>query len=257
VQDPGYAKIPWLSSKQEIELAAIGVPLILGLPMLVLGRLGVSNAPKRSRSGGLATFAAIATLVAVIGGVLFLMPAVAMVVTEDSGKAPPLIQKLQNQSPHWVMFSTADAEGLMQRGGIILGFFGLALAELWFLASVGRIGTALDSPKLAARATRLTLAYGVFLVLAFVVAVGAFKPNPNQSETSNDFVNFTFEVTKVVEDQWRDYAQPQYDKLGEHKLAARAGLNVALALFIGLGYFRMVGAGRGAIRNWLEGNARP
>lgn len=257
VKDPGYAGIAWLSSKQEIELAAIGVPLILGLPMLLLGRLGASNAPKRARTGGLASFAAFATLVAVIGGVMFLMPAVAMVVTEEPGKSPPFLIKLQNQPAYWQMFTTADTEGLMQRGGILLGFFGLALAELWFLASVGRMGTALDSPKLASRATRLTVLFGLFLVASFIFALGAFKPNPNQSETSNEFVNFTHTVTKVVEDNWKSYAQPQFDKLGEYKVIARPALNVALALFTGLGYFRMIGAGRGAIRSWLETNDRP
>ena len=257
VKDPGYAGIPWLSSVQEIEVAAIGVPLILGLPMLLLGRLGVSNAPKRSRTGGLASLAAFATLVAVLGGVVFLMPAVAMVATEEPGKTPPFLIKLQNQPPHWQMFTTADTEGLMQRGGILLGFFGLALAELWFLASVGRIGTALDSPKLAARATRMTVVYGIFLVAAFVFAVGAFKPNANQSESGNDFVNFTHQISKLSEDNWKTYGQPQFDKLGEYKPIARPALNVVLALFIGLGYFRMVGAGRGAVRNWLEANERP
>ena len=255
VQDPGYAKIAWLSSTQEIELAAIGVPLILGLPMLVLGRIGTYNAPQRSRASGLAGFAALATLIALIGGIAFLMPAVAMVTTEDADKAPPFLEKLQNQPPRWQMFATADNEGLMQRGGILLGFFGLALGEFWFLAAVGRMGTALDSSRFAARAGRLTILYGILLAIGFALVVGNLRSNPTSN--ANDFVSFSSDVTRYAEAKWSELGQPQYDKLGEHKILVRPALNAALALFSGLGYFRMIGAGRGAIRNWLEIHERP
>jgi len=257
VKDPGYAGVAWLNSAQEIELASIGAPLVLGLPLLLLGRLGVSGAPARSRTSGLATFAAIATLVAVIGGVMFLMPAVAMIATEDAGKAPPFIVKLQNQPAQWQMFTTTDTDGVMQRGGILLGIFGLALAELWFLASLGRIGTALDSPRLAGRTTRMTLLFGLFLVAAFLLAVGSFKPGSMGTDSPNIFADFSFQVSKYVEDQWRLYGQPQYDKLREHKSAVRPALGVLAGLIVGFGYFRMVGAGRTAVRNWLDTNDRP
>jgi len=189
--------------------------------------------------------------------VMFLMPAVAMIATEDAGKAPPFIVKLQNQPAQWQMFTTTDTDGVMQRGGILLGIFGLALAELWFLASLGRIGTALDSPRLAGRTTRMTLLFGLFLVAAFLLAVGSFKPGSMGTDSPNIFADFSFQVSKYVEDQWRLYGQPQYDKLREHKSAVRPALGVLAGLIVGFGYFRMVGAGRTAVRNWLDTNDRP
>jgi uncharacterized BrkB/YihY/UPF0761 family membrane protein len=256
-KEPGYLGVPWLNSTQEIELASVAVPLILGLPLLLLGRLGVSGAPAKARTSGLASFAAFATLLAVLGGVMFLMPVVAMIATEDAGRAPAIIEKVQNQPPRWQLFGIRDTEGLMQRGGMVLGFLGLALAEFWFLASVGRIGTALDSPRLAGRATRMTVLYGLVVAAVFVVAVGSLRQPSFAPENPNAFTQLSHDVTRYVEEQWNSHLQPQYDKLGSNKPAARAGLGVLAALVAGLGYFRMIGAGRTAVRNWLETHDRP
>jgi len=255
-KDPGYVGVAWLNSTQELELASIGVPLILGLPLLLLGRLGISGAPAKARTSGLASFASFATLLAVLGGVMFLMPVVTMVVTEDAGRAPAILEKVQNQPPRWKLFGMSDTEGLMQRGGIMLGFFGLALAELWSLASLGRLGTALDSPRLASRATRMIVVYGLVIVVAFLAAAGSFKSQPVSPDTNNDFAQFCFDVSKFVEQEWNFHVQRHYDKIGQYKPAARAGLGVLAAMVVGFGYLRMIGAGRTAVRNWLDANDR-
>jgi hypothetical protein len=92
------------------------------------------------------------------------------------------------------------------------------------------------------------------LILGISLAVGALRPerkyHPDYTKTSKD-------AGELVEKNWLQYGQHEYDKLGTNKVPVRAGAHILLVLFVGLGYFRMIGAGRGAIRSWLERYERP
>jgi hypothetical protein len=62
----------------------------------------------------------------------------------------------------------------MQRSGLMIGSAAFFVAEFWFASALGRIGTALDSDRLAGRATRWLLLLG--LLVGGLVASGALAP---------------------------------------------------------------------------------
>ncbi len=220
-QTPGYLKVQELSSEREIRWAVLLVPSALALLACTIGRFGVSNAPRSSFAKGTATAAAAATLLVLLGAIAVAVPT-GMQLSE--GFVP------SNLLPK------DDPTGLTQRVGIALVIVFGVLAEVWFITALGRMGAALHDYRLGARATRFVVLVGLALAVAVVLRAA--------------FVVYPHEADRAV----ADYVQPQWDKLGDHKLAARWGLIGLAGLLLWVMYARLVSAGRRAVRDWLEQN---
>lgn len=231
-EDPGYLKLVGLSTDTEIKAGVVLIPAALGLLACTLGRFGVSNAPRSSFAKGLATAAAVASLIVLLGAIAVAVPAG--------------VQLAQGFVPLGLL-PADDPNGIAQRAGVALAVvFGL-LAEVWFVAALGRMGAALHDVRLGGRATRFVVLVGLALAAAALVLV-AFQVYPR-------------DVNQLV----ADHVQPQWDKLADQDLSdGKQDFNykpvvlwglVALAgLIYWLMYSRLVGAARSAIREWLEQN---
>jgi hypothetical protein len=220
-KDPGYLKVEGLGNDREIRWAVLLVPSALALLICTLGRFGVSNAPRSSFAKGLATAAALGTLLVLCGAIAFGVPT-GMQIAE--GFVP------QDLLPK------DDPTGLAQRVGLgLVAVFGV-LAEVWFVTALGRMGAALHDYRLGGRATRFVVLVGLAVAVALFVW-GAFAIYPRES---GQYMG--------------EYVQPQWDKLGEHKLTVRWGLIGLGGLLLWAMYARLVSAGRRAIRDWLETN---
>jgi len=92
------------------------------------------------------------------------------------------------------------------------------------------------------------------LIFGGLVATGALTPaynfGPMPREVSGD-------TNHLVKTQWNTQVEPQLDKLGNNRVAVRAGAFLLGGLMIAGVYWRMVGAGRGAVRDWIDQNDRP
>jgi hypothetical protein len=219
-QSPGYLKVDHLPSDVEIRWAALFGPIALGLLLLLLGRFGVSNAPRSSYAKGMATASALVTLLGVLGAICFAVPTVMMLV---EGIFPVLLQP-------------EDTSGQLQRAGLFAMTVCLPLAELWFVIALGRMGAGLHNARLASRGTRFLVYVGLIglLYAAYLFAEATF-PREVQS-----FVN--------------EHVQPQWDKLGEHKVTAGFGLIGFAGLVVWFWSIRLVTGARRAIREWLDQN---
>ena len=248
VQDPGYLKQAWLTSQQELELVAVIAPFALGVILILLGRLGVSRVPQKAQTRGLAGFAALATLVVVCSGIAIVFPIVALLALGE--KDLPIVVRV-NGVAEWRLMLPSDNEGIMQRLGLLVGATAFVLAEVWFAAALGRIGTALDSNRLAGRATRYLVLLG--LIFGGLVASGSFTPAYNFSSMPREV---STDTNRLIHEQWDAKAEPLIDKIGNTRAAVRPAVFILGGLFIALVYWRMIGAGRGAIRDWLEQHDR-
>jgi hypothetical protein len=220
-QDPGYLQHDGLSADTEIKAGVVLIPYALGLLIWTMGLFGFSNAPRSSFAKGLATMAAVAGLITLLGVIALAVPAG--------------FQLAQGFVPVGLL-PADDANGMAQRGGITLAIvFGL-LAEVWFVAALGRMGAALHDVRLGGRATRFVVLVGLALAAVAVYQVAAAV----YSRDVNQFIG--------------DQVQPQWDKLGNYKPAAYWGVIALVGLVFWLMYARLVGAGRRAIREWLEQN---
>jgi hypothetical protein len=220
-QNPGYLQVTDLTSEQEIRAAVWLVPVVLGFLLIVLGRLGTSNAPRMSYASGLLSWSAIATLLALGGVVAAAVPTIGQIAV---GFAPQFMPQ-------------DDTNGLAQRLGLVVAVALLPIAELWFIIGLGRIGVALRDARLAGRGSRLLIYLGLLAMLAVVwyFAWSMFQ---------QDIQTFC-----------QENINPQWDKLAEHKPAVAAGLLGFAGLLVWLWYIRLVGATRRAIREWLDTNA--
>ncbi len=220
-QTPGYLKIEYLSSDVEIRWAALVGPVVLGLLILLLGRFGVSNAPRSSYAKGLATASALATLLAVLGLICYGVPTV--------------MQMVEGFIPESLL-PPEEPTGILQRVGLFALAILLPLAELWFVVALGRMGAGLHNDRLASRGTRFLIYVGLIFVLyaAYSFALAVFPGDVRA------FVN--------------DNIQPQWDKLGEHKSTASFALIGLAGLVVWFWCVRLVTGARRAIREWLEQN---
>jgi hypothetical protein len=220
-QDPGYLKQEGLSSDTEIKLGVVLIPYALGLLAWTFGLFGFSNAPRSSFAKGLATAAAVASLIVLLGTI-----AVAV---------PTGVQASQGFVPQGFL-PADDPNGIAQRAGLTLALVFGVLAEIWFVGALGRMGAALHDTRLGSRATRFAVLVGL-VVAAAVIGWVAYQI-------------YTRDIDQFVADN----VQPQWDKLGTNKPAAVWGLVALGGLIVWLMYTRLVGAGRRAIREWLETN---
>jgi hypothetical protein len=231
-QNPGYLQIEGMSAAREIKTAVVLVPVVLGLLACTLGRFGFSNAPRASFAKGLATAAAVASLIVLLALIALALPA-AMQMAE--GFVPV------------DLLPADDPNGIAQRVGLTLAVIFGVLGEIWFVSALGRMGAALHDVRLGARATR-------FLVLAglIVAAIAAYQAA----------VHFYPEWVTQGE---REFVQPYWDRLADqdttdgkrdfdHRPTARWALIALAGLVVWFWYARLVGAGRRAIREWLEQN---
>lgn len=221
VQVPGYLKLERVSSAQEIQAAVVLIPVALGLLCLTMGRFGAASVPRSALCRGLFVAAAMMTLLELLGVIAY---GVTTGLQIANGAAPPQFLPID------------DPSGIAQRAGLAVAVASFVLSELWFVVAMGRLGTALQYPRLAARGTRFLVLGGFLLVLLLAGAV--------------TWAEYPGEIRKLLDQQ----VIPQLTKLGEHRATAEAGL-IAFAGFIGwLWYARLVGAGRQAIREWTDGN---
>jgi len=249
-QSPGYAKVDTLSQGTEIRAVAIVIPLFLGLFCLTLGRFGLSNAPSSSGAKTLALASACATLFVLLGLLAF---AFMIGVQISDGFAPVGLM------PH------EELPGMIQRIGLAVAIVFFPLSEAWSAIALARLGAALKNSRLIGRGTRFLLLKGLVVVAGLVAGVFAIEEN-TASVTEQRVRAAGTEQQKLyaaprplsntfylrdIEETFNAKVQPQWDKLGENKVAARAGLAAFLALFIWFLYVRLVGGGRRAIREWL------
>ncbi|HVK18338.1 MAG TPA: hypothetical protein VM533_15460 [Fimbriiglobus sp.] len=220
-QDPGYLKQEGLSAATEIKLGVVLIPYALGFLAWTLGLFGFSNVPRSSFAKGLATTAAVAGLVALLGVIALAVPAG--------------VQTAQGFIPDGLL-PADDPNGLAQRAGIALAVVFGGLAEVWFVAALGRLAASLHDTRLGSRVTRFVVLAGLALAVAMIGGI-AYYVYPVRID---EFVKLN--------------VQPQWDKLGTNKPAVVWGLIALGGLIVWLIYTRLVGAARRAIREWLEQN---
>ncbi len=248
VKDPGYSGQEWLSSQQEIDIVAVMAPFALGVFLLMIGRFGVAKAPRKAQARGLTLLSALATLTAICGGIAVIYPIVTLLAI--GVKDIPVVSRARGVA-EWQLLFASDDSGMMQRIGLLIGATAFVVAEVWFTSALGRLGTALNSSRLAGRATRFLLVLG--LIFGGLVAVGALTPAYNFSSMPREASS---EVNNLFQVQWNRLAEPLLDKLGAQRSAVRPGVFLLGGLMIAMMYWRMIGAGRGAVRDWLDQNDR-
>lgn len=234
-QSPGYLQLQGLSSDTEIRVGAVLVPAALGLLFLMLGRLGVSNAPRSSYARGLSSMASIATIIGMGGLVAFAVPTGGQIAAGFFPTLPADPFDLAGLRKN--LLDPTDINGMLQRFGLAVTVTFLPLAWLWFVSGLGRMGAALHDDRLASRGTRLLVYVGLVFI---VVVIGRIA-----------CVEYTDDVNKL----YGEHVRPHWDKLGEHRPAVVAGL-IGLAGLIGWWWYAaLVGSARRAIREWLDRNA--
>jgi len=305
----------WLPPAAELDLALFGIPVVLGLLLLVFGRLSYSGVPKRSGGRGLALFSALATLTAFGGLIALLFPPLAALFT---GEPPPAIDPRDGT---WQLFLFGDTLALMQRFGLTVGMAAFLVAEFWFVGSLGRAASALQNPRFGGRVTRFMLLMG--LVAGLLLATGMVRPafsdaelaktgptrtiappkkdgEPKKDDESKkddepappkgkaglqlpkhpvmdalqeappaatgphplppidfrpDVKRVAAEVQGVVQKEYLAAARSAADSVAPdfaHWPAVRAGTFLLIGLVVWMMYLRMVGAGRRAMREWLD-----
>ncbi len=237
-QSPGWLKVADYSQTDEIRLGATAVPIRLGLLCVAIGRIGVAGAPPAAHAGAVARFASLATLIALAGFVA--IGVIAGLGMKDSGFIPqftPQLSKLEvkptlaDKLLLWgdgVFLPKDDMTGQIQGfGAAALVGFGL-LAELWFVAALGRIAASLRHPKAAGRVNRFVVYVGLLAALKIVglVAVRIYYRAWFDANVWPKWEN--------LEDKWKT--------IGPYAVVALVGLVFALL------YWRLVGGVREAIR---------
>ena len=223
-QNPGFLQVEGLAADVEIRYGALLIPFTLGMLCMTLGRLGVSNAPRTAQSQGLTSMAAISMLLAFGGFVAFLVPAI--------------LGTLQGVGVV-VLMPPDEYYGTIQRVGLVTMVALFPLAELFSLAAMGRMGTALRSRILTGRASRLVILVGLILA-GFAIYHGVWN---------------YFGYARYINPKIDSVIGEPWDKLGDAKPTVRLALFLVAALVVWLMKVRLVGAGRRAIREWQDLNA--
>lgn len=234
-QMPGFLQIQHLSSEEEIRLAATVGPVVLGLFFLLLGRFGVSNAPRSSYGRGLAAASALATLGVVLGLICYAVPTTMILVEKIVPDS--LLQLSRGVVPNDdTLLPANDPSGLLQRAGLFVMALLIPFAELWFVIALGRMGAGLHNDRLAGRGTRFLIYIGLLVILSAVwsFVMAYFPTEVNQFYSEN--------------------VKPQWDKLGENKATASLGMIGFAGLVVWFWNVRLVTGARRAIREWLDQN---
>lgn len=222
---PGYLSMEDLDSVMEIKYATCIIPASLGLICLVIGRFGFNRVPGMSMAKGMSLLAALSTFFALGGAIAFLVPTVGGILFGQK------FTNIQTDMLHYT-----ELNGQIQRFGfMVLVLFGL-LGELYFHSALGRVAAHLGSERLSRRGVRRAFLYGFILTLATTWYVA----NLFMDQDINNLV--------------KQHIQPQWDKLAEHKPVVQMGGAIFAGLVIWFLYLRLVGAARGAIREWLDQN---
>ncbi len=238
---PGLNGVPYYVA---VPVLVAAVPILLGLMCLAVGRLGLSNAPSRSFAKGLALLSALAALTTLGGLVAVMFPSIALLLgNKDAPDDAGLVLQFLGQD---------DPSGMIQRFGALAAVAGLIVGEFWFASAVGRVGTALGDGRTAGRATRYLMLFGL-VVGGIIVATGVVPTTFGFGESAKVYTGQANEV--VVKQLWVPHVAPQFEHLGEFRPLLKPGAFLLGGLFLGFVYLRMVGAARGAIREWLENNA--
>jgi len=233
IKPDGFLKMNGLSGEAELIAAIFAIPALLGVACLLFGRLGFARVPRRSYSRGVALLSALATM-GIFAGVIALI-------------FPPVVLLIQEGQVILKMFDLLGYEGLIQRVGIAMIVAGIIAGEVWFSSAIGRVGTALQSDRTAARATRYQFVMGLMLLI--VLIIGAVNLSTPFDKTTTEPMT---DLNKMVSAEWSKNVQTQWDKVGEYKPVVLNGVAILGVLILGFGYMRMVGAARGAIREWLD-----
>jgi len=243
------------------------VPVLLGLIVMLIGRLGFSNVPARACAKGPALLSVLATIVVLAGVLAICFPSVAYLFTSPyvpptpdqplgspGGGAgtppPPSVPLAQSESMPLGLFPPEDPSGLIQRFGFLLGAVMLVIGEFWFVSAIGRVGAHLSDGKTAGRATR----YLMLLGLAVVVTVGVVGLAPTAFGYGSEAEQIGKETGGLIRQQWEFHVRPLLEKLGEYRPILMPSVFLGVGLLLGVIYFRLVGAARGAIREWLNRN---
>jgi hypothetical protein len=180
-KDPGYLGIHRLSFTGELFLAAGFAPTLLGLLLVVLGRFGVANTPTTSGARGPALWAAIFTLLALIG-----LLAVGLMVGQEvrTGSAPDIspssevvngfgrdsrgqveVLNTQERVKRYLdstIMRSFDLPGTISRFGLLALILCGVLGESWFLSAIGRVGANLQDRLLVIVFAFGWLTYAIF-----------------------------------------------------------------------------------------------
>lgn len=234
---PGYLGMPDLSSATEIRLGAALVPLALGVLLLAFGRMGVSAAPAGSFAGGPAKAAGFATLI-LLAAVTAVSAMTALGMKEGytpTWRTKPSDINLQAKAGTLIngaLIHSDELPGVVQRFGLVTALtFGL-MAEVWYVAALGRMGASLQNRRATGRVSR-------FLLLVGLVVIGAAL-----AATAAELYG-TGWVQENVLARWEALEPPQR--------VATSGGAVLLAGFVFLLiYIRLAGGVRGAIREYLD-----
>lgn len=241
-QNPGYLKIDSFSQSQEIRLFASTGLFLLGLLCVTLGRMGVSGAPAAAHARGPAAFASLATVLALAGFVA--LAAITGLGIKDSGFIPQLTPQmnmlnakatLPDKVATWaemVFMATDETTGQIQGfGAATLVVFGF-LAEVWFVATLGRMAASLRSASAAGRVNRFVILVGLLFAAKAMVLLASC-------------IYFRGWYESNVWSKW--------DGLDEKVKAVAPFAGIALVgLVVAVLYWRMVGGVKTAIRENVD-----
>lgn len=244
-QTPGILKIDDFSQTHEIRLLGTTGAIALGLLCLTFGRIGVARAPAAAHARGVAAMASLATIaslagfiaVAVITGLAMKDGGFIPKLTPDWNKLSPL-PTLQEKWEAWaegVFLTSRETTGQVQGFGVAAFFaFGL-IAEIAFIATLGRIAASLRNPTAAGRVNRLIVLFS----LCWLTKVFAFL-------AARVYYSTWFDAN--IWSQWA----PLDDKV---KLIGPPSVIALVALAIAILYWRMIGGVRTAIRENVDINS--
>jgi ribosomal protein S27E len=211
-KNPGYLGLQNLPAAEEIRVGAAAVPGLLGLLLVMLGKLSAARPPAASFARGLAAVAFLGTLVALAAVVAAAVPVVTQVA--NAGR------------PDDIAGTVLPWQRLALKSGVILGL----AAELWFAVVLGRVGVVLGNSTVAARAGRVVFVLSALGLAAAVAAVG--------------FAEFPTDVNNWLAAN----VQPKWDELGAKQPAVVAGTAIAVTVIVAVVYVRLVGSARRAVR---------
>ena len=217
---PGLLKLDEIRLPGEVVIASFAIPAALAFLSLTLGRMGAASAPRASFARGLLRASAAATLLSLAGVVALVAILAAQV---GVGAYPGLML-------------ADDVQGIIQRAGIAFGAVLAPVAELGFVIALGRMGAGLRDERLAARGTRALVYAGLLFVVAGLATYAVSY--------------YHADINRLVADN----VQPKLDSLGDNRAYLVPGAAIVAGLSAWLVYVRLVGAARGAIAGWLDGN---
>jgi len=215
---PGFLKVDTMGQDEEIRLAAVVIPVALGLLTMTLGRLGAGSAPDTSFARGILKASAFCTFVTLLG---LIAAAVMTGGVIANGLAPTLILP-------------DEPTGMIQRGGLAIAAVFAPLAELLFIVGLGRLGSGLQNTRLSGRGTRF------LLLISFVYVVAGLW--------SYAVSVYGSEIRSAINDK----VTPNIDKLGDKQTLIVPVIAIVGALLVYVIYVRLLGAARLAIRDRLD-----